>query len=66
MAMVAVPNVALALAVNETVTVQVGLQGLLVNVAVTPIGRPDALNVTPVDVPLVRVATIDDVELVEL
>jgi len=66
MAMVAVPNVALALAVNETVTVHVGLQGLLVNVAVTPIGRPDALKVTPVVVPLIRVATIDDVELVEL
>jgi len=65
MAMVAVPNVALALAVNETVTVHVGLQGLLVNVAVTPIGRPDALKVTPVVVPLIRVATIDDVELVE-
>ena len=66
MAMVAVPNVALALAVNETVTVQVGLQGLLVNVAVIPVGRPAALNVTPVVVPLIRVATIDDVELVEL
>jgi len=65
MAMVAVPNVALALAVNETVSVHVGLQGLLVNVAVTPIGRPDALKVTPVVVPLIRVATIDDVELVE-
>ena len=52
-------------AVNETVTVHVGLQGLLVNVADTPLGKPDAEKVTPVVVPLRRVAVIDDVELVD-
>jgi len=51
--------------VNETVTVHVGLQGLFVNVAVTPVGRPDALNVTPVGVPLTKVASMDDDGLVE-
>jgi len=63
--MVEEPRVAVAVAANDTVTEQVGLQGLLVNVAVTPLGRPDALNVTAVVVPLTRVATIDDDELVE-
>ena len=61
---VAVPRVAVAVAVNETVTVQVGLHGLLVKAAVTPVGRPDAVKVTPVVVPLTSVAVIDDVELV--
>ncbi len=48
-----------------TVTVQVGLHGLFVKVAVTPVGRPDALNVTGVVVPLARMAVIDDEGLVE-
>jgi len=42
--------------------VQVGLHGLLVKVAVTPVGRPDAENVTAAVVPLTRVASIDDEE----
>ncbi len=62
---VAVPNVAVAVAENDTVTVHVGLQGLFVNVAVTPAGRPDAENVMAVVVPLTRVASIDDDELVD-
>ncbi len=62
---VLVPTVAEAVAENETVTVQVGLHGLLVKVAVTPVGRFDAENVTCIAVPLARVATIDDDGLVE-
>jgi hypothetical protein len=38
--------VAVAVAVNETVTVQVGLQGLLVKVAVTPVGSAEVEKVT--------------------
>ncbi len=57
--------VAVEVAENETVTVQVGLQGLLVNVAVTPVGRPDTEKVTAAVAPLTRVASIDDKELVE-
>jgi len=41
-----VPSVAVAVAENETVTVQVGLHGLLVKVAVTPLGRAVAEKVT--------------------
>ncbi len=62
---VLVPTVAVAVAEKETVTVQFGLHGLLVNVAVTPVGRPDAENVTDVVVPLAKVAVIDEVGLVE-
>jgi len=62
---VTVPKAAVAVAENDTVTVHVGLHGLLVNVAVTPVGRPDAENVTEAVVPLTRVASIDDDELVE-
>jgi len=62
---VEVPMVAVEVAENETVTVQVGLQGLLVNVAVTPVGRPDTEKVTAAVVPLTRVASIDDEGLVE-
>ncbi len=62
---VAEPRAAVDVAENETVTVQVGLHGLFVNVAVTPVGRPDAENVTEAVVPLTRVASIDDDELVE-
>jgi len=47
------------------VTVQVGLQGLLVKDAVTPVGRPDAVKVTAIVVPLTKVESIDDEELVE-
>ncbi len=61
---VLVPTVAAAVAENETVTVQVGLQGLLVKVAVTPPDKLDVEKVTPVVVPLTRVAVIDDVGLV--
>ncbi len=60
-----VPKAAVDVAENDTVTVHVGLHGLLVNVAVTPVGRPDAENVTEAVVPLTRVASIDDDELVE-
>jgi len=62
---VTVPKAAVDVAENDTVTVHVGLHGLLVNVAVTPVGRPDAENVTEAVVPLTRVATIDDDEDVE-
>ncbi len=62
---VLVPIVALAVAEKVTVTVQVGLHGLLVNVAVTPVGRPDTENVTGVVVPLTKVAVIDEAGLVE-
>ena len=59
-----VPVVAVAVAVKETVTVQVGVHGLFVKVAVTPLGRPDAENVTGRLVPLTRVAVIDELEFV--
>ena len=57
---------AVAVAVKDTVTLHVGLQGLFVKVAVTPIGRllATAEKVTAVVVPLTSVAVIDDVELV--
>ena len=59
-----VPVVAVAVAVKETVTVQVGVHGLFVKDAVTPLGRPDAENVSGTLVPLTRVAVIDELELV--
>jgi hypothetical protein len=62
---VLVPRVAVAVAVNETVTVQVGLHGLFVKVAVTPVGRAEVENVTGVVVPDDRVAVIEEVRLVE-
>ncbi len=55
---VTVPRVAVPVAENETVTLQVGLHPLLVNVAVTPVGRPDAEKVTGLVVPELRVAVI--------
>ena len=61
---VLVPKEAEAVAENETVTVQVGLHGLLVKVAVTPLGKPEAEKVRDVVVPLTRVAVIDDEGLV--
>lgn len=54
------PRVAVRAAENDTATVQVGLQGLFVKVAVTPVGKPEAENVTAAVVPLMRVVTIDD------
>ncbi len=62
---VVVPRAAVAVAVNETVTVHVGLHGLFVNAAITPPGKPDVENVTGVDVPLAKVAVMDEVGLVE-
>src|SRR5260370_3613259 len=64
MVIVEVPVVAVAVAENETVTIQVGLHGLFVKMAVTPVGRPDAEKVTAAVVPLTSVASIDDEELV--
>ena len=62
---VAVPRIAVEVAENETITVQVGLHESWSNVGVTPAGRPDAEKVTGAAVPLTWVATIEDVELVE-
>jgi hypothetical protein len=56
---VVVPVVAVAVAENETVAVQVGVHGLLVNVAVTPVGRADVEKVTE-PVPATMVAVIED------
>jgi hypothetical protein len=61
---VTVPRVAVDVAEKETVTVHVGLHGLFVKVAVTPLGRVDVENVTGVVVPAARVAVIEDEELV--
>ena len=65
MVIVKVPRVAVTVVANDTVTVHVGLHGLFVKVAVTPLGRPDALNVTAVVVPLTRVAVMEELELVD-
>ena len=62
---VVVPRVAAAVAENETVTVQVGLHGLLVKIAVTPVGNPEAEKVTSEVVPLTSVASTEADELVE-
>lgn len=59
------PRAAVAVAENETITAHVGLHELLVNVAVTPLGRPEAEKVTGVVVPLTKVAVMDVVGLVE-
>jgi hypothetical protein len=59
------PVAAIAVAENDTVTGQVGLHGLLVKIAVTPAGNPDAEKVTGAVVPLTRVAVIEEDELVE-
>jgi hypothetical protein len=55
---VAVPRVALELAVSVRVELQVGEQLPGLNDAVTPDGIPDALSVTACDVPVVSVAVI--------
>jgi len=62
---VVVPVVALDVAENATVTVHVGLHGLLVKIAATPLGSGEVEKVTGVVEPLVRVAVIIDVDLVE-
>src|SRR5437867_9381606 len=59
-----VPMAAVAEAVKDTMTVQSGLQGLLVKAAVTPLGRFDAVKVTGVVAPDTSEAVIDDVGLV--
>jgi hypothetical protein len=56
-----VPVTAVAVAENETVTVQSGLQGLFVKVAITPVGRADVERVMGVAVPLMIVAVIEEV-----
>jgi hypothetical protein len=62
---VVVPRAAVAVAENETVTVQVGLHGLFVKVAVTPVGRAEVLKVTDVVIaPVFNVAVMDDEPLV--
>jgi hypothetical protein len=62
--MVTVPSVAVLVAANDKVTVQGRLQGLLVKVVVTPLGRPVADKKTEVVVPLTRVASIEEATLV--
>ena len=52
MVTVAAPKVAVAVAEKETVAVHVGVHGLFVNVAVTPVGNPEAVNVTGTVEPL--------------
>jgi hypothetical protein len=61
---VTVPEAAVGVAENETVTVHVGLHGLFVNVGVTPLGKPVAEKVTGVVVPLTRVALMEEDVLV--
>jgi hypothetical protein len=55
--------VAVGVAENETVIVHVGLHGLFVNVAVTPVGSADVEKVTE-PLPLTSVAVIEDEGLV--
>jgi hypothetical protein len=65
--MVKVPSAAVLVAEKETVTVHVGRQGLLVNVAETPAGSAWVMT-KPTDLvgePLTVVAVIDDDSLVE-
>ena len=65
MVIVAGPSVAVAVALKETVTVQVGLQGLLVKITVTPVGRLVAEKVTWLVVPPASVAVIVEEGLVD-
>jgi hypothetical protein len=62
---VVVPRVAVEVAENETVTVQVGLHWLFVKAAVTPVGSGEVEKVMVAVAPLFRVAVIDEVGLVE-
>ncbi len=64
MVTVEVPGVAAEVAEKDTVTVQVGLHGLLVKATVTPVGKANAENVTGVVVPLTSVAVIEEDGLV--
>jgi hypothetical protein len=48
-----------------TVTVHVGSHGLVVKLEATPVGSPEAVKVTAVDVPLTSVAVMDEDGLVE-
>ena len=59
------PTVAVEVAENDTVAVQMGSQGLFLKVAVTPLGSPDAEKVTGPVVPETSVALIDEDGLVE-
>jgi len=62
---VVVPRVAVGEAMNEIVTVHVGLHALLMKVAVTPVGSIEVTEkVTGVVTPAVRVAVIIEDELV--
>jgi hypothetical protein len=61
---VVVPVVAVAVAENETVTVHVGLHGLFVRVALTPVGSADVENVTDAVGAFTNVAIIEDEGLV--
>lgn len=61
---VVVPGVALAVAENDTVSVQVGLQRLRLKTAVTPVGRPEVEKLRGVVDPETSVAVIVEVGLV--
>ena len=61
---VAAPRVAVLVALRVSVLVQVGLQGVFVQLALTPVGRPLALRVTGWVVPARSVALIVLVPLV--
>jgi hypothetical protein len=60
-----VPVTAVVVAENETVMMQSGLQGLFVKVAVTPVGKVDVDKVKGTEAPLMIVAVIEEVGLVE-
>ncbi len=62
---VVVTGVAVLVAENLTVMVHVGMHGLFVNVAVTPVGSVDVVNVSEAAVPVESVAVMDDVGLVD-
>ena len=64
MVTVTVPRATLLEAENERVTEQSGLHGLLLKTAVTPLGSPEAVKVTSVEVPLTRATSIDEDGLV--
>jgi len=60
---VVVPTVAAPVAVKVNVAVQVGLQEVGEKAALTPLGNPDAVNVTACVVPLVKVVLTEFVIL---
>ncbi len=57
--------VAVLVARKVIVTVHVGSHGLVVKLEATPVGNPEAVNVTAVDVPLTSVAVMELLGLVE-